>query len=312
MANDLIGKATNIAELALVVGLAYLGYKAWLEFKGLGKGAYDLGGDLGKRVQALEDKEQQDAQYLKWLWMRGGRRLKTGGDSADNPTPVVIPDTPVVPQGDLDDPLKVQERIKQTTDSLKKTDTILNVFDMWSQAEKDVQAGKYGVVDTSPPTQVYSQPGGILSPIKNLWNQFVTTWPKLPLLSESTDKKAKANFMVTGAAPKDAMGADIPLTVLSDKYPEPTVVYNNSIGQRLTLDQVLPVDRVTLDKTPEQQMAAYGALEYKPVPVTLPEPVRQTNNDIYVWVDTVSRSLSTEPIAGRTKMSLQEALSRGY
>lgn len=276
MANDIIGKVTNIAELALVAGICYLGYKAYKEFFPDKK---DKNGN-DKQASTQDTPIKAATDLLGW---RGSTDDMLKDDLSRPLSATIAVNAGILGTEIMADPVKRQPVIA-LDNTLKQTNPLYKTL-----------AQLYGLVFPTP----FSNFNPEVEKRKELAASTVggntTGWTK-----GSGNIRLKDNPVIpaAGNAATDAA--------------KTTVVYNNSIGERLTLDQVLPADRVTLDKTPEQQIAAYGALEYKPVPVTLPEPVRQTNNDIYVWVDTVSRSLSTEPIAGRTKMSLQEALSRGY
>lgn len=88
------------------------------------------------------------------------------------------------------------------------------------------------------------------------------------------------------------------------------VVFNNSIGKRITIDQVMPQDRQNQigGKTEAQQMAAYGALETKPV---IPSGAAQ-DATIWLWRDTRTGAISTEPRDAWEKLTLDQAKQRRY
>lgn len=131
------------------------------------------------------------------------------------------------------------------------------------------------------------------------------TSPENSMLS-STDKYDGKTFILNAE--------NLPATQAAKAAASPslnTVVFNASIGKRLTLDQVMPEDRQTLIKSDEQQMRDYGALEYKKPQATSQAP-QATDSDIWLWRDTNTGAIGTEARTGWEKMTLGQAKERHY
>lgn len=342
MGKDILTSATNVAELAMVCGLAYLGYKVAKDLGLIGKKDGDGGGGGGGGGGGNQPASPID-QVIQYVTSQPAEVIGTTDLSRLTPTV----STPIGPVG-FGLPSIVSGAVGQGVNAVTQPIFKYLLFGTWD----DRRITSHILQDQANRVQATRPSGaggsGMTSPQPYRGTPYMPTTPQRPVQVNpalwSTSPRitstapANSNRLVVGPAPGQLppWGANTgiaPPDVIVNRGPglaplisaswynqnrtpaapaAPTVVYNNSIGQRITLAQVAPEDRQNQvgQKTPEQQMAAYGALETRPV---IPAPAAPaTSSETYVWIDTNSRSLSTEPKAGWTKMTIQEALQRGY
>lgn len=305
MAQDTISKATNIIELAMICGLAYLGYKV----------AVDLG-LIGKKQGGGETPPEQPPGPG-GLTPNGGNPVLDyivtqpvtlpGGTDLSKLTPTV--NTPVGPVG-FGIPSLFSGGVAQIANA--GSQPILQALWKWRMGYSNMSNEQ--IVNEQQRRKIEANRGAVgggagyggtpqtrLSPTKPVIPTG-GTWTK-PAAPQAVQMPLNIRGMTGRLEPVKA--SDI-----ISKPAAPTVVYNNTIGQRITIDQVMPRDRQNQvgGKTEAQQMAAYGALETKPV-IPAPTPKDTT---IWLWRDTRTGAVSTEPMTGWEKMTLDQAKARRY
>lgn len=250
MAEDSIGKITNVVELALLCGIAYVGYKA---YKSLFPDKEKPGGEPG--TAANQDNPAKTATDLLGTPLSTGDMINAKGGNPLSSTIAVntgtllheIAASPARPQ--------LEFNLRNASPAFSLVGNLGNIYDNLFGVKAQIQRQADQVQKTRPSGSGGAGYGGSartpLGPLALFKpGGTLTTTPQAQVLKTGPVFVPPNPF------------------VQAPKYqPPPTVVYNNTIGQRITLDQVMPEDRQNQvgQKTPAQQMAAYGALEVKPV-----------------------------------------------
>lgn len=294
MANDTIGKMTNIVELGLLVGLAYLGYKAYKEFfpgKDPAKPPTpaSTAGDVAQTLLDLTNKE----------------RPTTGSPGQDLVNSVIIPKPLQQVLTTVEEHVEPElQKVPGYTWLQGVQDTIVkSPLVQWNPAFPQFWGNALdlltGAAKTAAPTANASQISvndalATKAIEQTRQNGFasIVTGPGIPAKTFDQVQYEKA--------------AASPLKTASQGG---TGIFNNSLGQVISLDQMTPQDRITMDKTAEQMLRDYGTTNGLPLPTAAPAAPKAGE----WWQGPQMQVLrAPEGTVGWRKLSQAEAAARGY
>lgn len=302
MSNDIIGKATNIMELALIAGIAYIGYKTAVDLGLIGKKP-----DGKTPDKKLGETTPTGGNPVLDYFADQNQTVDLTGLDMSKLTPTV--ETPLGPVGG-GIPSVVSGPVGQVINGV--ANPIMSA--VWEAVVKS----KYGDnwrerIEWVPGRGwVEKQYTGPVSPVPEILKPSVA--PKTAIEQVRTGGFAS---ILAAPAPAPAPQKSYEQQQYEKAQASPvksasmggTGIFNSSLGQVIRLDQMMPEDRVTMEKTAEQMLRDYGTTGGLPMPTAAPEAPKPG-----VWWIGPQRQVlrSPEGTTGWRMLSQQEAANMGY